>query len=120
MSSMLRITAALALVLFATVTLAASGDSEITIRNDSSWVLHELYLSSVDDEEWGPDQLGSEVIGQGDEFTLTDVPCEVYDVRLVDEDGDVCILDAVALCNHEASWDITNRELLGCQADTDE
>ena len=117
MSSMLRITAALALVLFATGTLAASGDSEITIRNDSSWVLHELYLSSVDDEEWGPDQLGSEVIGQGDGFTLTDVRarCTTCGGR-----GRRVILDAVALCNHEASWDITNRELLGCQADTDE
>jgi hypothetical protein len=120
MHYLLRIASALALALFAAGASAASGDSEITIRNESSWVLHELYLSSVDDEEWGPDQLGSEVIGSGDEFILTHVPCEVYDVRLVDEDGDACILDAVALCNHDASWHITDTELLSCQAETDE
>lgn len=119
MLPLLRSTAVLALTLTASVASAA-GDSQITLRNHSSWVLHELYLSPVDEEEWGPDQLGSEVIDTNGEFLLTDVPCEVYDVRLVDEDGDACVLDAVALCNHDASWDIRDDDLLGCQAETDE
>ncbi len=119
MSASFRIAATLALALVSSH-VAAVGDSNITLRNDSSWVLNELYLSSVDDAEWGPDQLGNEVIETGGSFILTGVPCEVYDVRLVDEDGDACELSHVALCNHEASWHITDDDLLDCQADTEE
>lgn len=100
--------------------IAAMGESDVIIKNDSSWVLTELYLSPADDNEWGPDQLGNHVIGSGDEFTLSEIPCEVYDIRLVDEDDDVCILEGVALCNHEAGWHITNQSLLQCQSSTDE
>lgn len=99
---------------------AAPGDSDVTIKNDSSWVLTELYLSSVDDEEWGPDQLGTQVVGSEEEFTLTDVPCDIYDIRLVDEDDDVCILNDVKLCANAAEWHIRDSDLLSCQAETDE
>lgn len=114
-------TASLALTfLLAAQALAAPGDSDITIQNDSSWVLTELYLSSVDDEAWGPDQLGADVVGSGESFTLTDVPCDIYDVRLVDEDDDVCVLGGVKLCANEARWHIRDKDLLSCQAETEE
>lgn len=120
MQTLLRNAAALTLSLFVVTAFAARGDSDITIHNDSSWVLTELYLSSTDDDEWGPDQLDDDVIESGEQFTLSDIPCEVYDVRVVDEDDDVCILNGVALCNHTAGWHINDKHLLTCQADSDE
>lgn len=97
---------------------ALAQDSLITIINRSDWAIHHLYLSPVDSDEWGPDQLGEHVIESGGKFTLTDVDCDVYDIMIVDEDGDECILEAEELCNDEAKWVITNEELLGCQAES--
>lgn len=99
---------------------AARMDSIVTIKNRSSWDIHELYLSSTDDDEWGPDQLGSQVIDSGGKFVLHSIPCDAYDVRLVDEDGDACVVEAVALCADQGDWVISDRDLLACQAGTDE
>jgi len=108
------------LLLAATPVLASKLDSRITIKNRSSWDIHQLFLSSVDDNDWGPDQLGRHIIESGGEFVLRGVPCDAYDVRLVDEDGDVCIVGGVPLCADRDVWRITNDDLLACQALTDE
>ena len=63
---------------------------------------------------------GSDVIQSDGSFKLTDVPCDIYDVRLVDEDDDVCILGGVKLCANAADWHIRDRDLLECQGATDE
>jgi hypothetical protein len=98
----------------ASVSLFAQ-DSVIKIINRSDWDIHELYLSPVDVDEWGPDQLGDQIIRSGETFTLYGIDCDVYDIMIVDEDGDECILEAEELCNDEAKWVITNEELLSCQ-----
>ena len=107
------------LLLTAISTLAASRafaqDAVITIVNRSSFDIHELYLSPVDVDEWGPDQLGEEIIESGGKFQLYGIDCDVYDIMIVDEDGDECVLEVVELCDEEAKWVITNDELLSCQ-----
>lgn len=104
----------------ATPLLAAKAASTVTIVNKSDWTVVELYLSPSDHEEWGPDQLEEEVLETGGRLTLTNVPCDVWDLRVVDEDGDVCILTEVELCAHDAGWLLTNDELLACEANTEE
>ena len=90
-------------------------DSAVTIVNESAWDIHHLFLSSVDEEEWGPDQLGDHVIGNGGKFTLTSIPCDEYDVKLVDEDGDECVIGAVDVCGDSDDWVITDDDLLECE-----
>ena len=108
--------AALLALVSTTPVVAASSDAVVSIRNDSLWAIQELYLSSTDEEEWGPDQLGETVLNTGDSFRLTGVPCDSYDVRVVDEDGDECVLSDVGLCAGEDVWVVTDEDLLGCQA----
>lgn len=106
--------------LFAAPAFAAGSDASVVIRNDSSWDIHQLFISSVDTEEWGPDQLGQEVISSGGgTYTLTDIPCGAYDVQLIDEDGDECIVGDVGLCAAKGQWVISDEDLLACQAATD-
>lgn len=106
--------------LVAAPAFAAGSDASVVIRNDSAWEIHQLFISSVDTTEWGPDQLGAEVIGAaGGTYTLTDIPCGAYDVQLIDEDGDECIVGDVALCAAKGQWVITDEDLLTCQAETD-
>ncbi len=98
----------------------AADTSNVSLTNESSWVITELYLSAVDVSEWGPDQLGEQVIGSGTSFEISGVPCDVYDVRLVDEDGDVCVVGGVKLCGGDSAWKIGDEDLLNCQAETEE
>ncbi|GMV28000.1 MAG: hypothetical protein AMXMBFR59_01250 [Rhodanobacteraceae bacterium] len=97
---------------------AESSDSKIVIKNKSAWAIHELYLSPTEEREWGEDQLGKHTVNTGDTFTLTGVPCRAYDVRLVDEDGDECIVEDVGICASSDTWVIDDEDLVGCQAAT--
>lgn len=105
-------------VLAVPVAMASENDSKIVITNKSAWAIHEFYLAPHNEREWGPDQLGDKTIANGDTFTLTGVPCASYDVRVVDEDGDECILEDVGLCATKDNWVINDKDLLGCQAAT--
>lgn len=105
----------LALLLLVPLAASAASDSSVSIRNGSSFAIHELYLSSTDDEAWGPDQLGMETIEPGKRYKIEDIPCDEYDVRLVDEDGDECVIGGVGLCADNDVWTIDDEDLLSCQ-----
>lgn len=106
-------------VLALTAPLATASDARVVIVNQSDWEIHQLFLSSVDEYEWGPDQLGDEIIEVGGRFTLRRIPCDNYDVQIIDEDGDVCVVGGVPLCGGKDTWVITNKDLLTCQAATE-
>lgn len=97
------------------VATADAAPSNITILNRSSWDIYQLYLSSVNDSEWGPDQLSEDVIASGESFLLRGVPCDNYDVMLIDEDGDRCEVRNVDICGGRHQWVINDRDLLSCQ-----
>lgn len=97
-------------------TAPTGGASNITLRNDSNYDIHHFYLSPTSAREWGPDQLGTNVMTKnGGTYTLTGVPCGNYDVRLVDQDGDECIITNAAICNESSTYLIGNDDLLSCQ-----
>lgn len=101
--------------MFAADANAAGRKSDVTVHNDSEWAILHFFLSSSADEEWGPDQLGDHVIKNGGSFTLTGVPCDEYDVKLVDEDGDECEIGGVDICGEDDEWVITDEDLLECE-----
>lgn len=89
-------------------------DSTLVIENESSYTLIEIYLSSTSDNSWGPDLLGNQVLEPGDTLELSQIECDTYDIRIVDEDADECILDTVDLCLDNAVWQIDDVELASC------
>jgi hypothetical protein len=112
-----RVLFSFCLVLAAALGIAsAAKTSDVTVVNKSAWDIHHLYLSAADENEWGPDQLGDDVIGTGDSFKIKGIPCDEYDVRLVDEDGDECMVFAVDICGSNETWEITSGDLLECEA----
>lgn len=112
----LSMLASLLLAVTATPALADKDDSKVVIVNKSSWAIHEMYLSPTKSTDWGPDQLGKQTIQNGDKFTLSGVPCGKWDVKVVDEDGDECIVEDVSLCADTDKWVINDKDLLACQA----
>jgi hypothetical protein len=111
---MKRITvAALAVCLFAVPMFAKK--ATVKIINQSKWELHHIYLSSSDDQDWGPDQLEDDILSKGQSLTLTGIDCDLYDIKVVDEDGDECVIEQVDLCNDNSFWKITDKMLLECE-----
>ena len=112
----------LALAIAVTLPLAAPARSkraaDVKVTNRTDWEIHELYLSSTDEKTWGPDQLGDDVIGKGESLVLEGIPCDDYDVKIVDEAGDECVVAAVDICGKDEQWTITSGDLLKCQAGT--
>jgi hypothetical protein len=109
---------AVALCALAAVPLLSSAQSRrasIRINNKSKWDIHHLYLSPTSSNKWGPDQLGDDVLESGGSFTLTDIPCGEFDIKVVDNDGDACVIDDIPMCQDHSVWDITNQELLTCE-----
>lgn len=86
----------------------------LKIRNDSRWNIHLLYMSSAEQEKWGPDQLGNFVLRSGGSFTITDIVPGEYDVMFVDQDRDKCVLRNVQIFKNE-DWTITSPWLVKCQ-----
>lgn len=117
---MKRVVLALLGLVFLAASVEAAAKNNVKIKNKSDWEIHQFFLSPVDQEEWGPDQLGEDVIGTGESFELRKIPCGSYDVMLVDEDGDECVVPEVDICSGSEGWVITNDDLLACQAESDE
>jgi hypothetical protein len=102
------------LFVFASVSAFAGGAS-VKVINQSKWEIHHIYLSPSGDDDWGPDQLEDEILKKGDSLTLTDIACDTYDVKVVDEDGDECVIEEADLCKDHSYWKITDAELLKCE-----
>lgn len=89
-------------------------DSTFTVSNRSDFVLFELYITEIDNPDWGPNLLGSEPLFPGERISVVDIECDVYDVLVVDELNAECVLEGVDLCFDDAIWTITNSTLSTC------
>lgn len=106
---MKRLILVAALAAACTTALAA----DFVVSNESRWDIHRLYVSSSDAREWGDDQLEDDILASGQTLTLSGVSCDSYDVKMIDEDGDVCEIRDVNMCGGE-EWTITDDTLLEC------
>ena len=103
------------LFLCALYTSAFAKKATVKVINQSKWEIHHLFISPASQEEWGPDQLEDEILAKGQSITITNIPCDKYDVKVVDEDGDECIIEEADLCRDASYWKITDKDLLECE-----
>ncbi len=88
----------------------AQADYHVDITNRTGYVIHRIHVSPVDSNSWEEDVLGAGVLARGQTFRvhLRGYRSPMFDIRLVDEDGDtytyrnvnVLRRDIVALPNH--------------------
>lgn len=97
---------------------AFAAKASIEVDNRSDWHIHQLYLSPSSSSDWGTDQLRDDVIMSGDSYTLTGIACDTYDVRIVDEDQDECVMTGISMCKDRQRLNIDNDTLLTCQGAT--
>lgn len=94
--------------------LARSSDRvRVNVKNDSSYDIYHMYMSATSYRRWGTDLLGDNILWTGSSFAVTAVPGR-YDLKLVDEDGDECIVPDLGVYR-DAAWNITDPWLLSCE-----
>lgn len=104
------------LLLMSTVPAVAA---TIQIQNQSSWDIHEVYFAPTSQHDWGDDHLGKQVLKAGMTLSLSDVEPGLWDVRLVDEDEDECVVDAQQISASQ-TFVIDDEDLLNCQANSEQ
>lgn len=105
----------LAFVLIAAIAASAVSAiaAQLTVANSSDYVIHKLFVSPSKSRKWGPDQLGKETIGRAERFTLRNIPDGVYDLKIVDEDDDECIVEDVRI-RGDMMWTLTDTVIENC------
>lgn len=92
------------LVLMAVSAPAFADDLQLTLSNQSSFVVVEFYASPSDVGDWEEDILGTDVLGSDESVRITiadgRTQCN-YDLRFVFDDGDVVERGGVDLCETE-------------------
>lgn len=83
-------------------------DASLEVVNESDFTIEELYLTEVDNRDWGPNLLRGDVLFPDESIVLVDIECDFYDTQMVDETGAVCEVYDVDLCLNDAVWVIRN------------
>jgi len=122
-ATLIRLVARLTMMLAATMALvvtaarpgAARSKYSLEIRNGSQYDIYDVRMSSSSAGLWGPDLLGpSRILGSESTFTITDVVPGFYDVRLEEQDHDVCVVKNIPFFS-DKTWDLTTAGLLECE-----
>lgn len=110
--------ALLALIFSALAIMPRAVDAQnrysLKIKNNSRFDIALLYMSTAEIDDWGPDQLGDNLLVAGGTFTITNIRPGEYDIKFVDEDGDACVLRNIQMFEHK-SWVLTTEWLLKCE-----
>ncbi len=95
-----------------TIAGAAHADN-LTVENRSGIAIDQIYMSRVTDPDWRNDLLGSGILWSGYDTTILK-GWGRYDVKLVDGDGDDCVVNDVAI-RGDSTLMITRAWLLRCE-----
>jgi len=112
--SIATLTGAICAVALLISVAAEAQNSSLVVKNESSWKILQIFLTTPNTDDWGPDRLGADVIEPGRTYILVGIRCGIYYVKLVDEDGDEC-LNYMDFCGGKTILTITNDYLLTCE-----
>ena len=81
---------ATAALLVAASSIAVAADYYVEITNKTGYTIMYMYVSPAKSDSWEEDVLGEDVLASGktQRVNLTGYKSPIFDIRLVDEDGD--------------------------------
>ncbi len=91
----------------------SANSTAVNIVNNSSRQIRNVYLSRVDVDDWGANQLSS-AIAPGQSVTISNFSCDAQQIKVIGEDQDGCFLSAVVACGTSSTWTITNDTAADC------
>lgn len=106
-----------ALLVFASLSFASNARSiatSVSIVNNSGREIRNVYLSSVDADDWSGNQLGESTIAAGQTFNLNISDCSQSQIKVIGEDQDGCFVSTVVTCGSGSTWTVTNDTARDC------
>ncbi|MEK6334549.1 MAG: hypothetical protein AABM67_06340 [Acidobacteriota bacterium] len=89
--------------------------TSVTIVNNSDRAIRNVYLSHVNVDDWGDNQLPDGAsIASGQSYNLSNVACDQSQVKVIAEDQDGCFASTVVNCGSSGTWTITNSTARDC------
>ena len=88
--------------------------TSVTIANNSSLMIRNVYLSHVNVDDWSGNQLGNSSIAPGASVTLNDLACDAQQIKVIAEDENGCFLSTVINCGESSTWTVTNNSTRDC------
>ena len=93
---------------------ARTPTTSVNIVNNSNREIRNVYLSHVNADDWGANQLSNgATIAPGQSVNLN-VACDQQQVKVIGEDSDGCFVSAVVNCGDSSTWTITNNTARDC------
>jgi hypothetical protein len=91
----------IAMAISFTSSVAMAGSDDYAVINKLGMDITHLYLSPNNDDNWGEDILGRDVLEDGDEcgieFDPDDTEC-AYDIKIIDDKGKAWTVTNIDLC----------------------
>lgn len=113
--TILAVSFALVAIVASSLPVAAQSNYvSIRMENNTGYNINQVHLSSVFENSWRRDLLGSGYFYNGTAFTIIQITPGRYDMEFVDEDLDVCVLHDVAIFSN-LRWNLTQQWLLNCE-----
>jgi hypothetical protein len=63
--------------------------ASIVLTNNSGHTVYRVYFSPSDQQDWGPDRLGSEILDPGETYMWQDLAPGTYDMKAEKQDGTI-------------------------------
>lgn len=92
----------------------AHPSTSVNIVNNSSGEIRHVYLSHVNVDDWGTDQLNNSAIQAGQSATISNFACDAQQIKVIGENQDGCFVSTVISCGTNATWTITNDTAADC------
>lgn len=87
--------------------------SSVAIVNDTGRAFTDLFLSPSSSSQWGPDMLDA-LLADDETYSLINIPCDQYDLMIVEASGDECLLPAIPLCGSDEVWKFSEETWRAC------
>ncbi len=104
----------IALFSLAALSSARTVTTSVNIVNNSNNEIRNVYLSHVNVDDWGGNQLGDAPILPSQSFFLNNVACDQQQVKVIAEDQDGCFVSTIVDCGSSPTWSITNDTVRDC------
>jgi hypothetical protein len=87
---------------------------DLVVINDANLsIIHKLYIAPAKSNKWGDDKLQSQTVVKNGRFTVRDVAGGVYDLKVVDDDDDTCVVSNINI-DKSTEWRLTDAIMLKC------
>jgi hypothetical protein len=85
---------------------------EVVISNESDYDVYELFVSPSEEMDWGPNQLGNDILTAGDGYVF-DMEAGQWDFRFIDDEQNACVVSGLSV-SEASEFTLTNDLLETC------